>query len=554
MEWIDGVPLSSIHASGLMNQRVFAAALDTLSRFHDQRQPCPPPPDMCMLNYLPKLRRRFDEHASGFFRDLLGVCPEELDYVYDVLSVFFQTYAPQPRGVIHGDFWMGNLVWNPAHRRVRALDMRGALGNTPCMGGDCAYDFAKLYQSLIGFDHLLLSSPSTAENEEDERLIDMLEEHVFDATHGAVDIYQVHMIACALVFGCVMFHEDSVGENPRAWKRFLLDDMMGERRHAMLHRANSLQEKKKPTMNISSRGKKAAFVLRGIARHSSYVHHTGKRVEIDFRIPAESIVHNVVRDLESEFGYDVDTFLVTYANLNAQEEAEMVGAYRPKNGHVHYMRCRPEESNQRDLFKHALRVVMEEADPVTSLVVVLRFDLEMKTPLSKLSINQNAINFLWRERPLNAPSSVHREIGFDGRVMANNPGLSRRPAFGPTVSANRPRQQTERKNERSGVCCATPPVCDVLQIFPAHFTNLVYDAASRLATPSKLHGLLGPIYQVSEDAPVNFLLDDDRYHESNTDVCPNPVYHIVRAASAQMVPGHTSHFWKKLLGSNWRRI
>lgn len=622
MEWIDGVSLCALHTWGLMNRRTFSAALDTLSRFHgthlqqqQQKEEPTPPRDLCMLNYLPKLRRRLDEHATGFFGNLLGLRPDELDSVYGTLHAFFETYVPQPRAVIHGDFWMGNLVWDRSARRVRALDMRGALGDVACMGGDCAYDFAKLYQSLAGFDDLLCS-PSTMderEAEEDEELepqpreedglmIDMLEAHAFEETSGAVDIYQIHMITCALVFGCAMFHVDSVRTRPRAWKRFLLG-MVGERRHAMRERAQVFRERRTTVLQKPERrGKrKAALVLRGIARHSSYVHHTGKRVEIDFRTPAQSIKHNVVRDLENEFGCDVDTFLVTYANLSAEDEAELVGAYLPKNGHVHYMRCNPEESNQRDLFKHALRVVMDEADPASSLVVVLRFDLEMKTPLSKLSVDENVINFLWRERPLNAPSNMPREINCDGRVVMgsraktpapNNPPPSR-PTFGPLErrrrnaaasavistrqqpdhhphprSSSAPQNEEEKKNTDSGK--SATPVCDVLQIFPYHLTDLVYEAACRLATPTKLHGLMGPICHVfhartraattdggasSLPPPINFLLgDDDRYHESNTDVCPNPIYRIVRGASAQMVPGHTAHFWKKLLGSNWRRI
>ena len=49
---------------------------------------------------------------------------------------------------------MTNIIINN-YDKIKFIDMRGKLGNTLTLCGDYLYDWAKLYQSLLGYDEIL---------------------------------------------------------------------------------------------------------------------------------------------------------------------------------------------------------------------------------------------------------------------------------------------------------------------------------------------------------------------------------------------------------------
>ena len=73
-----------------------------------------------------------------------------------------------PSAYIHGDPVFGNMLVEqggsglantmalPGGRGVKFIDMRGALGGRLTTSGDVLYDLSKLYQSLNGYDFMLL--------------------------------------------------------------------------------------------------------------------------------------------------------------------------------------------------------------------------------------------------------------------------------------------------------------------------------------------------------------------------------------------------------------
>ena len=57
--------------------------------------------------------------------------------------------------------------------QIAFLDMRGCLGQTMTTAGDVVYDLAKVYQSLGGYDYILLDQPIL--NSDQELLNDLQE-------------------------------------------------------------------------------------------------------------------------------------------------------------------------------------------------------------------------------------------------------------------------------------------------------------------------------------------------------------------------------------------
>ena len=111
-------------------------------------------------NYAPKIRDRFKK-----FHDLYMNFAEEvpdLDRMHDVIVSFLEEYVSEERCIkahyIHGDPVLSNCLLEPTGQ-VKYLDMRGALGKRLTTQGDVLYDLSKVYQSLCGYDFLLLDQP-----------------------------------------------------------------------------------------------------------------------------------------------------------------------------------------------------------------------------------------------------------------------------------------------------------------------------------------------------------------------------------------------------------
>jgi hypothetical protein len=62
---------------------------------------------------------------------------------------------PVVAAYIHGDYWLSNILFPSDAGGLKALDMRGRIGRTLTTCGDIYYDYAKLYQSFLGYDAVL---------------------------------------------------------------------------------------------------------------------------------------------------------------------------------------------------------------------------------------------------------------------------------------------------------------------------------------------------------------------------------------------------------------
>ena len=88
--------------------------------------------------------------------------------------------------VVHGDPVFSNVLLTD-DGRIYLLDMRGELGNVLTLQGDLTYDLSKVYQSLLGYDYIILSQPL---HERDAELLEELRRtfrtFVRDAVHVSI--------------------------------------------------------------------------------------------------------------------------------------------------------------------------------------------------------------------------------------------------------------------------------------------------------------------------------------------------------------------------------
>jgi len=110
---------------------------------------------------------------------------------------------------------MTNILINQ-HGKVKFIDMRGKLGETLTLCGDYLYDWAKLYQSLIGYDSILMEK--TMHNEYTKSLIETFERY-FTEMYSIEELHRLKIMTKSLLFSLIPLHD-----NERCAKYYQLID------------------------------------------------------------------------------------------------------------------------------------------------------------------------------------------------------------------------------------------------------------------------------------------------------------------------------------------
>jgi hypothetical protein len=104
-----------------------------------------------LSNYLGKLNERVQSHPN--YR-LHGI-----NTMLFTINKYITEYINSPdftiTSVVHGDPWFDNMIYNYEDQNIRLLDMKGKVGSVFSLKGDKLVDYAKIYQSILGFDFYL---------------------------------------------------------------------------------------------------------------------------------------------------------------------------------------------------------------------------------------------------------------------------------------------------------------------------------------------------------------------------------------------------------------
>lgn len=84
--------------------------------------------------------------------------------------------------------------------------MRGKVGDKLTIQGDWLYDWAKIYQSLIGYDEILLSKP--IDDEYKERTIDIFKDYFINMFSDG-DFNNLKVITKSLIFALIPLHDNA---------------------------------------------------------------------------------------------------------------------------------------------------------------------------------------------------------------------------------------------------------------------------------------------------------------------------------------------------------
>lgn len=149
IEKIKGITLSYLYVNESLTCDVFNKYLNVIHELHQYPKHVNSQIDI-YSNYNDKLVSRY----SGYNYKQYA----ESDKFFTQLSEYFCAYKKNEEGLcglIHGDPVLSNCLLDE-NGNFKLIDMRGQLGNELSMYGDIYYDLGKIYQSIIGYDEIMM--------------------------------------------------------------------------------------------------------------------------------------------------------------------------------------------------------------------------------------------------------------------------------------------------------------------------------------------------------------------------------------------------------------
>jgi capsule biosynthesis phosphatase len=201
MEKINGIPISKLFLSEELTTELLDHIIGSINRIHNSTII---KDHNIYGNYLEKLVKRYNDNIEYYKKF------KNSDIIYNELEDYFILYQTNNMGNksnIHGDTVLTNILINQ-FGKIKFIDMRGKIlvGNKNVLSllGDSIYDYAKLYQSLIGYDEILENRFVNLSYK--NKLIKHFEKK-FTEKFG--DINKLKMVTKLLLFTLIPLHKDN---------------------------------------------------------------------------------------------------------------------------------------------------------------------------------------------------------------------------------------------------------------------------------------------------------------------------------------------------------
>jgi capsule biosynthesis phosphatase len=198
IEKINGITVTELYLSKMLTENTFIHILNSINRI----QNCSIITDNDINiyeNYALKLINRYQNFDYSFF--------ENSKSMYESILIELQDYEKNNKGkqtIIHGDPVFTNIIIND-YGKIKFIDMRGKVGNKLTICGDWLYDWAKIYQSIIGYDEILLSNFINIEYK--ENIINIFKNY-FINNFSKEDFENLKIITKSLIFSLLPLHNN----------------------------------------------------------------------------------------------------------------------------------------------------------------------------------------------------------------------------------------------------------------------------------------------------------------------------------------------------------
>ena len=150
-------------------------------------------------NYINKINERYKSYDYSQFKNSKEVYEKLINYFKEYEDKKFGIY-----GIIHGDAVFSNCIIDKDNN-FKLIDMSGKLSEKLTIYGDILYDYSKIYQSLLGYDEILLDK--IISNDYKTILLNTFIRFI-KKNLGDEYFYRIKMICNSLLFTLIPLHDN----------------------------------------------------------------------------------------------------------------------------------------------------------------------------------------------------------------------------------------------------------------------------------------------------------------------------------------------------------
>jgi len=194
MERIDGINCSYLYVNGDLKLNDIDLIIGSIKKIHSSSEIIQEELDM-YGNYSKKLEKRYYDNPEVY-----GSI-DNANNIFIALNDRLREYENNELGeigVIHGDPVFTNIFITETG--IKFIDPRGSIGSKLSIFGDIYYDFAKIYQSILGYDFILNDLDLRTEYQNDLRL-------KFESHFSPEEMSKIRLITASLIFSLLPLHK-----------------------------------------------------------------------------------------------------------------------------------------------------------------------------------------------------------------------------------------------------------------------------------------------------------------------------------------------------------
>lgn len=199
MSKVCGVTMSYLYATEAMSTKMLTNYLDAIERIHNSTT-CENEIELDIYsNYSSKIQKRYNSYDYSKFANA--------EMTYNKLMEYFDAYRKNSSGnvsVIHGDPVFSNCIINE-YGQFKFIDMRGLQGDVETLFGDKWYDYGKIYQSIIGYDEILLDKTLSIDYK--TSMVKAFSDFII-GKFGLEILQKIKMITNSLLFTLIPLHHN----------------------------------------------------------------------------------------------------------------------------------------------------------------------------------------------------------------------------------------------------------------------------------------------------------------------------------------------------------
>ena len=200
LEKIKGITMSYLFVNESLSDKLFMDYLKIFHKIHSIQIDQSSSININIYdNYVNKIIERYKNYDYSKFINS--------NDIYNKLIEYFTIYEKEDKGIkgiIHGDAVFSNCLIDE-NNFFKLIDMRGKSNNSLTIYGDILYDYSKIYQSLIGYDEILLNK--NISNDYRKNLVNIFLNFIKDNI-GEQYIEIIQMITNSLLFTLIPLHNN----------------------------------------------------------------------------------------------------------------------------------------------------------------------------------------------------------------------------------------------------------------------------------------------------------------------------------------------------------